>query len=66
MYFDNVAELATDWHVRPSPEFASTPRAAPYFVDLRLTGTEAQPDALQRIDLGKDIAGSLLVSSKHC
>lgn len=62
-YFESVAGLASDWHVRPSRDFASSADAAPFFVDLRIPAAEVSPEKSHRIDLYKNSDGSLLVSS---
>lgn len=63
-YFDAVAELARDWHVRPSPDFKLSPGIAPFFVDLHIRGADVPPkkEGQCRVDLGRNADGSLQVS----
>jgi hypothetical protein len=63
-YFDNVAELATDWHIRPSPDFDSG-GAAPFQADLRIQGGDFPAEATSSVDLGRSADGSVQVCEKR-
>jgi len=59
-YFDNVAELASDWHIRPSPDFNSGGAAA-FEADLRIQGGEFPAEATSSVNLGRSADGSVQV-----
>ena len=62
-YFQAVAELAQDWHVRPAPDFKLNPEIAPFLVDLSISGADVPPEkeSLCRVDLGRNADGSMQV-----
>ena len=62
-YFDGIAQIAQDWHVRPSPDFKSNPGTAPFFVDLRIRGAElpSEKEEQCRVDMGRNADGSIQV-----
>ena len=63
-YFNEVAQIARDWHVRPSSDFKLNPGIAPFFVDLRVRGADLPSEKEEhcRVDLGRNADGSLQVS----
>lgn len=60
-FFENVAELCSDWRVKPAPEFSFSSGAAPYQVDLRLQGAEAVPGSSFIVDVARHSSGNLQV-----
>ena len=59
-YFGRVAELASDWHVKPSPAFKVTPGVAPFYADLSVPGAEVA-EQMHTVELGRNPDGSLQV-----
>lgn len=61
-FFDEVAQLAGDWLIKPAPDFAFSGGAAPYQVDLVVPGTDAGSEAASA-DLYRRHDGALQVNT---